>query len=59
MDTVLEVSIHLGRTPCTNQMTKAMKLKIGGKVLLAELYLFEIKDFDVILDMDWLVLTYG
>ena len=39
MDNELEVSISSGITLCTNQMTKAIKLEIDGKVLLADLYL--------------------
>ncbi|XP_022868589.1 uncharacterized protein LOC111388143 [Olea europaea var. sylvestris] len=50
----LEASIPLGKTLCTNQMTKSMKLEIDGKILEADLYLLEMKDFDVILGMDWL-----
>ncbi|XP_022851499.1 uncharacterized protein LOC111373224 [Olea europaea var. sylvestris] len=48
----LELSIPSGRTLCTNLMTKAMKLEIDGKILQADLYLLEMKDFDVILGMD-------
>ncbi|XP_022873085.1 uncharacterized protein K02A2.6-like [Olea europaea var. sylvestris] len=49
----LEVLIHSGRTVCTNRITKATKLEIDGKILQANLYLLEMKDFDVILGMDW------
>ncbi|XP_022852772.1 uncharacterized protein LOC111374352 [Olea europaea var. sylvestris] len=55
----LEVSIPSGRTLCTNRMTKAMKLEIDGKILQADLYLLEMKDFDVILGMDWLGLNHA
>ncbi|XP_022843445.1 uncharacterized protein LOC111367000 [Olea europaea var. sylvestris] len=42
----LEVSIPSGRILCTNRMTKAMKLKIDGKILQPDLYLLEMKDFN-------------
>ncbi|XP_022851895.1 uncharacterized protein LOC111373576 [Olea europaea var. sylvestris] len=58
MNYELEVSIPSGRTLCENQMTKAMKLEIAEKILQADLYLLEMKDFDVILGMDWLGLTH-
>ncbi|XP_022883670.1 uncharacterized protein LOC111400488 [Olea europaea var. sylvestris] len=54
MDNALEVSIHSGRTLCSNQMTRTMKSEIDGNILPADLYLLEMEDFDVILDMDWL-----
>ncbi|XP_022871480.1 uncharacterized protein LOC111390648 [Olea europaea var. sylvestris] len=57
-DNELEVSIPSGKTLCTNQMTKSMKLEIDGKILEANLYLLEMKDFDVILGMDWLGLNH-
>lgn len=55
----LEVSTPSGRTLCTNLMTKAMKLEIDGKILQADLYLLEMKDFNVILGMDWLGLNHA
>ncbi|XP_022874111.1 uncharacterized protein LOC111392932 [Olea europaea var. sylvestris] len=55
----LEVSILSGKTLCTNQMTKSMKLEIDGKILEVDLYLLEMKDFDVILGMDWLGLNHA
>ncbi|XP_022854046.1 uncharacterized protein LOC111375453 [Olea europaea var. sylvestris] len=58
-DNELEVSIPSGKTLCTNQMTKSMKLEIEGKILEADLYLLEMKDFDVILGMDWLGLNHA
>ncbi|XP_022893866.1 uncharacterized protein LOC111408328 [Olea europaea var. sylvestris] len=58
MDNELEVSIPSGKTLCTNQMTKSIKLEIDGKILEADLYLLEMKDFDVILGMDWLGLNH-
>ncbi|XP_022883898.1 uncharacterized protein LOC111400744 [Olea europaea var. sylvestris] len=54
MNNELEISIPSGKTLYTNQMTKSMKLEIDGKILEADLYLLEMKDFDVILGMDWL-----
>ncbi|XP_022851014.1 uncharacterized protein LOC111372831 [Olea europaea var. sylvestris] len=59
MNNELEVSIPLGRTLCTSQMTKATKLEIDGKILEADLYLLEMKDFDVILGMDWLGINHA
>ncbi|XP_022856963.1 uncharacterized protein LOC111378030 [Olea europaea var. sylvestris] len=55
----LEVSSPSGKTLCTNQMTKSRKLEIDGKILEADLYLLEMKDFDVILGMDWLGLNHA
>ncbi|XP_022860578.1 uncharacterized protein LOC111381088, partial [Olea europaea var. sylvestris] len=55
----LEVSIPLGKTLCTYQMTKSMKLEIDGKILEADLYLLETNDFDAILGMDWLGLNHA
>ncbi|XP_022855735.1 uncharacterized protein LOC111376953 [Olea europaea var. sylvestris] len=55
----LEASIPSGRTLCTNQMTKSMKLGIDGKILEADLYLLEMKDFNVILGIDWLGLNHA
>ncbi|XP_022899244.1 uncharacterized protein LOC111412541 [Olea europaea var. sylvestris] len=55
----LEVNIPSGRTLCTNWMTKAMKLEIDGKIILVDLYLLEMKDFDVILGMDWFGLNHA
>lgn len=52
MNNALEVSIISRRTLCTNQMTKTIKLEIDEKLLLANLYLLDKKDFDVILGMD-------
>lgn len=38
----------------TNQIVRAVKLEMNGKELKADLYLLDMKDFDVILGMDWL-----
>ncbi|XP_022872136.1 uncharacterized protein LOC111391204 [Olea europaea var. sylvestris] len=59
MDNALEVSIPSGKTLSTNEMTRATKLEIDGNILMADLYLLEMKDFDVILGMDWLGLNHA
>ncbi|XP_022897447.1 uncharacterized protein LOC111411117 [Olea europaea var. sylvestris] len=53
IDSLLEISIPSGRIMNTNQIAKAVKLEMNGKELKADLYLLDMKDFDVILGMDW------
>ncbi|XP_022880814.1 uncharacterized protein LOC111398092 [Olea europaea var. sylvestris] len=59
MTNELEASIPLGKALCTNQMTKSTKKEIDGKILEADSYLLEMKDFDVIFGMDWLRLNHA
>ncbi|XP_022870423.1 uncharacterized protein LOC111389709 [Olea europaea var. sylvestris] len=59
MNNILEVSTPSGEVINTNQMVKDVKLEIEGKVLKAYLYLLRMKDFDVILGMDWLGRNYA
>ncbi|XP_022883225.1 uncharacterized protein LOC111399977 [Olea europaea var. sylvestris] len=54
IDSVLEIFIPSGRIMNTNQIGRAVKLEMNGKELKVDLYLLDIKDFDVILGMDWL-----
>ncbi|XP_022858604.1 uncharacterized protein LOC111379464 [Olea europaea var. sylvestris] len=56
---ILEVSTPSGEVVNTNQMVKDVKLEIEGKVLKADLYILGMKDFDVILGMDWLGRNYA
>ncbi|KAL2541612.1 Pepsin-retropepsin like protein [Abeliophyllum distichum] len=51
---VLDVSIPSGEIISTNQIVKDIKLEIEGRILKEDLYLLGMKDFDVILEMDWL-----
>ncbi|XP_022865430.1 uncharacterized protein LOC111385281, partial [Olea europaea var. sylvestris] len=53
-DSVLEISIPSGRILNTNQIARAVKLVMEGKEFVADLHLLDMKDFDVILGMDWL-----
>ncbi|XP_022866463.1 uncharacterized protein LOC111386240 [Olea europaea var. sylvestris] len=59
MNNILEVNTPSGEVVNTNQMVKDVKLEIEGKVLKADLYLLRMKDFDVILGMDWLGRNYS
>jgi hypothetical protein len=58
-ESILEVSIPSGRTLNTDKLAKSVDLGIEGKTLEADLYLIEMKDFDVILGMDWLGSNYA
>ncbi|XP_022880538.1 uncharacterized protein LOC111397790 [Olea europaea var. sylvestris] len=54
LDSVLEVTIPSVRTLNTNRIVRAIKLKMDGRELKVDLYILDMKDFDVILGMDWL-----
>lgn len=58
MNYILDVGTPSGEVINTYQMVKDVKLEIKGKVLKADLYLLRMKDFDVILGMDWLGRNY-
>lgn len=58
-ESTLEVSIPSGETLTTDKLAKSVNLDIEGKTLEANLYLIEMKDFDVILGMDWLGRNYA
>lgn len=49
----LEVSIPSGETIITNLMSKAVNFEVDVKNLEADLYLIDMRDFDIILGMDW------
>ncbi|XP_022876994.1 uncharacterized protein LOC111395238 [Olea europaea var. sylvestris] len=51
---VLEVSMPLGGTIDTNRITMGVQINFDGLTLEADLYVIEMKDFDIILGMDWL-----
>ncbi|XP_022857558.1 uncharacterized protein LOC111378558 [Olea europaea var. sylvestris] len=55
----LEVSIPSGRTLNTDQFARSVNLKIEEKTFEANLYVIEMKDFDVILGMDGLGYNYA
>ncbi|XP_022891954.1 uncharacterized protein LOC111406814 [Olea europaea var. sylvestris] len=55
---ILEVSTPSEEVINTDQMVKSVKLEIEGKVLKVDLYILGMKDFDVILGMDWLGRNY-
>ncbi|CAA0835697.1 Uncharacterized mitochondrial protein AtMg00860, partial [Striga hermonthica] len=50
----LEVSLASGKTIVTNSIVQELKMNIGGRDLEADTYVINMKDFDIILGMDWL-----
>ncbi|CAA0812557.1 Unknown protein, partial [Striga hermonthica] len=50
----LEVSLAPGRKIVTSAKASDLSLSIGGRVLSADTYVLEMRDFDLILGMDWL-----
>lgn len=54
VDNALEVSIPSGKIVRTDRMAKDVSLEICSKNIRADLYLMDMRDFDVILGMDWL-----
>ncbi|CAA0832542.1 Unknown protein, partial [Striga hermonthica] len=50
----LEVSLASGRKIVTSVKASALSLSIGGRILTADAFVLEMKDFDLILGMDWL-----
>ncbi|CAA0818854.1 Uncharacterized mitochondrial protein AtMg00860, partial [Striga hermonthica] len=50
----LEVSLVSGKIIISDSMISSLPVSIGGRVLEADCYVIEIRDFDVILGMDWL-----
>ncbi|CAA0810455.1 Unknown protein, partial [Striga hermonthica] len=50
----LEVSLASGRKIVTSAKASDLNLSIGGRVLTADAFVLEMRDFDLILGMDWL-----
>ncbi|CAA0826933.1 Unknown protein, partial [Striga hermonthica] len=50
----LEVSLASGRKIVTSAKASDLSLSIGGRVLSADAFVLEMRDFDLILGMDWL-----
>ncbi|CAA0811648.1 Uncharacterized mitochondrial protein AtMg00860, partial [Striga hermonthica] len=50
----LEVSLASGKIIISDSMIFSLPVSIGGRVLEADCYVIEMRDFDVILGMDWL-----
>ncbi|CAA0826122.1 Uncharacterized mitochondrial protein AtMg00860, partial [Striga hermonthica] len=50
----LEVSLASGRKIVTSAKASDLSLSIGGRVLPTDAFVLEMKDFDLILGMDWL-----
>ncbi|CAA0824200.1 Unknown protein, partial [Striga hermonthica] len=50
----LEVSLALGRKIVTDAGATDLSLSIGGRILTSDAYVIEMRDFDLILGMDWL-----
>nr|AXI69408.1 Reverse Transcriptase [Olea europaea subsp. europaea] len=55
----LEVSIPSGNPLSTDRIAKSVSIEVEGKPMEANLYMIEMKDFDVILGMDWLGCNYA
>lgn len=52
------VTLPTSGTMSTNIIYKSCVVKIAGRMLEVDLILLNIKDFDIILGMDWLVAYY-
>ncbi|CAA0824114.1 Unknown protein, partial [Striga hermonthica] len=50
----LEVSLASGRKIVTSARATDLSLSIGGRILSTDAYVLEMRDFDLILGMDWL-----
>ncbi|CAA0840562.1 Unknown protein, partial [Striga hermonthica] len=50
----LEVSLASGKIIISDSVVRNLSICIGGRVLMADVYVIEMRDFDVILGMDWL-----
>ncbi|CAA0824342.1 Unknown protein, partial [Striga hermonthica] len=50
----LEVSRASGKIIISDSVVRNLSICIGGRVLEADMYVIEMRDFDVILGMDWL-----
>ncbi|CAA0839573.1 Unknown protein, partial [Striga hermonthica] len=50
----LEVSLASGRKIVTSAKASDLSLSIGGRVLSTDAFVLEMRDFDLILGMDWL-----
>ncbi|CAA0834087.1 Unknown protein, partial [Striga hermonthica] len=50
----LEVSLASGRNIVTDAKSESLSLSIGGRFLTTDAYVIEMRDFDLILDLDWL-----
>ncbi|KAH6777420.1 RNA recognition motif and CCHC-type zinc finger domains containing protein [Perilla frutescens var. frutescens] len=50
---LLEISIPSGKRVSSSKMAYGLKLEINNRVLRADLHILEMRDFNVILGMDW------
>ncbi|CAA0837966.1 Unknown protein, partial [Striga hermonthica] len=55
----LEVSLASGRKIVTSARASDLSLSIGGRSLSADAYVLEMRDFDLILGMDWLSIYHA
>ncbi|CAA0841269.1 Uncharacterized mitochondrial protein AtMg00860, partial [Striga hermonthica] len=55
----LEVSLASGRKIVTSARATDLSLSIGGRILSTDAYVLEMRDFDLILGMDWLTRFYA
>ncbi|CAA0840471.1 Unknown protein, partial [Striga hermonthica] len=55
----LEVSLASGRKIVTSARASDLSLSIGGRSLSADAYVLEMRDFDLILGMDWLAFYHA
>ncbi|CAA0832699.1 Unknown protein, partial [Striga hermonthica] len=50
----LEVSLASGKIIISDSIVRNLPINIGGRILEGDVYVIEMRDFDVILGMDWL-----
>ncbi|CAA0810868.1 Unknown protein, partial [Striga hermonthica] len=50
----LEVNLASGRKIVTDSRATDLSLSIGGRILTSDAYFIRMRDFDLILGMDWL-----
>ncbi|CAA0843089.1 Unknown protein, partial [Striga hermonthica] len=50
----LQVSLASGKIIISDSLVNDLPVSIGGRVLIVDAYVIEMRDFDVILVMDWL-----
>lgn len=53
-NSILEVTMPSRGIVVTNKIAKAVQIDFDGLILEANLHVTELKDFDIILGMDWL-----
>lgn len=59
LDRVFVVSTPTSGTLHTDVMTNSCRIEIEGRRLKVDLILLDIKDFNIIIDIDWLVAQHA